>query len=188
MIESESLHSLDNDPTTTVRKIISERPVLGDLTTGYHIRNEQEARDIWYFLHTYPPLEYIGLTGSRRVGKIYMGEQRLIKNFPSLFEADMVQFASKIPSLFENIHGNTCFNFTDIHGEQQSIPARQFMYDIDIVVVPKNHAAANEWKNMIGSYSGINIDVFTIPKQELSKQNSSWFNRIFYSSQRILPK
>ena len=80
-------------------KILNERPVLGKLQTGKHVRNQHEIDDTWDFVDDfsarYCKLEYIGLLGSRQVGKIFWSEDKLMNRWKHSISVDSLAYLHK---------------------------------------------------------------------------------------------
>lgn len=175
----ESIHS-------TILRLIDERPALERLEVGYHLRNQAEESDIVNLLQESGGRLYAGLAGSRKVGKVFFSDRRLDDKCLGVIPLDVLEELRKsLPTMVRNIDGRDplpmpalqrCFT--------RVIPANEFFYDIDLVVVPESPDIEYSWRRHVGKSSGTPIDVFTFSHKIMQSLKGS-HGETFMSSLRL---
>ena len=110
-------------------RILNERPILGQLQTAKHVRNQYEIDDTWDFIDEfsgrYSHPEYIGLVGSRQVGKIFWSEEKLINIWKhSISKDSLVYLHKEILRLDKNFDGTSLEDIKRVVLPNQSGPGQ----------------------------------------------------------------
>ncbi len=171
---------------------LNERPFLGPLKVGSHVRNVSEIIDIWGFIDHYSrnnsEPEYVGLVGSRQVGKIYWNHSKLKRYWGhELSEKSIAYLASNLPILGANIDGRDVLPIPEFEQYVDMSPpsANEFYYDVDIVLVQDKNSRPLDVKRRIGEKSGTLIEIFAISSRILIENSYKEIQEYFLNSQRI---
>lgn len=172
----------------TIRKFISERPVMQALRVGYHVRNEAEALDVLDLLNKYvPERQYTGLVGSRLAGIIVHSERRLRAKYSrDMTLATIRGIRREWPIVAATIDGRRPLILPTVRHEKiANRPANKFFYDIDVVVVPRQFNGEPIYETEPGDRSGTKIEIFIVPSQRLLTEGDPFFPSIFFNSERL---
>lgn len=171
--------------STNVSELLYSRPTLAALTVGFHVRNEEEVHDLADLVKGVPKRRYVGLAGSRQVGKILIPREKLPQTVTnSLPEPVVDQILERLSRIFGKVHG--CSRIVSRPARHTHIPAvNAFMYDVDVIVVPEDPHAVSFVEPRTGVRSGTHFDLFTVSEDALTRSDG-FFRSAFLNSRRLL--
>jgi len=171
---------------------LKERPYLGQLKAGLHARNEAEIRDVWKcidrYANQYSQPKYVGLVGSRQVGKIYWNQNKLRKYWGhELSEQSIEYIANNIAVLGASIDGRDVLPIPEFkeYADMSPPTANQFYYDFDILLVQDKNDRPLDFNRWTGEESGTFIEIFAISSTILIENSYNEIQEYFLNSQRI---
>jgi len=188
MISTEQERRPTSVERATIRRLISERPVMQALRIGYHIRNEAEALDVLDLLKKYvPERQYTGLVGSRLAGIIVHSERRLRIAYKGDMTLNTIRgLRREWPLVAATADGRLPLMLPTVsHSKIANRPANKFFYDIDVVAVPKQFNGEPIYETEPGDRSGTKIEIFIVPPQRLLSEGHPFYPSIFLNSERL---
>lgn len=174
-------------------KLVSERPFLNKLQVPYHLRSEEERKDIEVLSRRVDPHPlYVGLAGGRQAGKVFLSPQRALADlFPKdTAEDKALSLCRELPRLVKNASGIELIDLTGFCTLTHMVMAHQLFYDIDLIVIPRRVSFDPSeilYGNIsdIGPRSGTPFDMFVITATELINNEVPFLVNIFNNSSRI---
>lgn len=166
---------------------IWNRPKLGELEVGRHIRNPDEAADLWDLLkRLFPDWLYVGLAGGRQAGKIFCHAERIHReNKRKIPMPAAIRIAYEMPRLARNIDARNTVIVPGAHIRGSMPKAGTFIYDIDAVVVPREFTAQSTALGELGKRSGTLLNIIVASPESILRSPVKFFRDVFRNSQAI---
>ena len=177
----------ENTPSSSIRiqELLHSRPALPQLKVGFQVRNIAEIHDLSALVGKIPHMQYVGLAGSRQVGKILIPREKLPKTVTDPLPEPLVEeILDRLTRIVGLVHG--CARIAHRPARHTPVPAvNAFMYDMDVVVVPEDPRAVSSVEPRIGVRSGTHFDLITVSEDALTRSDG-FFRSAFLNSRRLL--